>query len=74
MYGICLWKNEYLLAGFRDKTIKIIDLNKGIIIKNLKGHKEAIYTIKKIEHPIYGECLISQGWAGDGIKLWKNNI
>ena len=30
---------------------------------------EKIITIKKIIHPIYGECLLSQGLRNNQIKL-----
>ena len=68
--GICLWNNEYLFVGCEDKTIKLINLNKSLIIKNLNGHKKSIINIKKIIHPKYGECLISQASDSDNIKLW----
>ena len=71
LFCICLWNNEYLFVGCEDNTIKLIDLNKGII-KQFKGHKDYVLTIKKIIHPKYGECLISQGLEKDGIKLWIN--
>ena len=72
IYDICLWNNEYLLVGCTDKIIKIIELKKGEVIKNLKGHNKGVITIKKIIHPKYGECFISQGYMNDGIKLWVN--
>jgi len=70
--GICLWNNDYVLVGCHDKKIKIIDLNKKIIIKDLNGHNDEVLTIKKINHPQYGECLISQGYKDDGIRIWIN--
>ena len=69
---ICMWNNEYILAACDDKTIKIIQLDNGIIIKELKGHKNYVISIKQIIHPIYGQCLISQGFFKDNIKLWTN--
>jgi hypothetical protein len=69
---ICLWNNEYILAACDDKTIKIIQLDNGIIIKELKGHKNYVISIKQIIHPKYGQCLISQGFFKDNIKLWAN--
>ena len=67
--GLCLWNNEYLFVGCYDKTIKLIELNNGKIIKNLSHHNNRVLTIKKIYHPEYGECLISQG-LDKKIKLW----
>ena len=68
---ICLWNDDYLFIGCSDKTIKLIDLNKAKIIKEFEGHKNNVVTVKKIYHPQYGECLISQGANNDPIFLWK---
>ena len=70
--GICLWNDEYIFIGSQDKTIKLVEIKNGKIIKNLNGHTECLICIKKIIHPIYGECLISQGRRYDQIKLWIN--
>ena len=70
--GICLWNNDYVLAGCNDKKIKIIDLNKKKIIKDLNGHNNDVLTLTKINHLRYGECLISQGYKDDGIRIWIN--
>jgi len=61
LYGICLWNNRYLFTGCGDNYIKLIDLNSGKIIKEFKNHKIYSVTIKKLIHPIYGECLLSKG-------------
>ena len=58
LYGICLWNNRYLFTGCGDNYIKLIDLNSGKIIKEFKNHKFYSVNIKKLIHPIYGECLI----------------
>ena len=71
-YGICLWNYEYLFVGSNDKTIKLIKIKEGKIIKNFNEHIGTVKTIKKIKHPKYGECLISLGEDGK-IKLWANN-
>ena len=70
LVGICFWNNEYIFVGCDDKTIKLINVKEGIIIKNLNGHNNCAVTIKKIYHPKYGKCLISQGSDFDSIKLW----
>ena len=67
---ICLWYDEYYFIGCRDKTIKLINLEKKVIEKNLKGHDDRVVTIKNITHPIYGNCLISQNLEFGKIKLW----
>ena len=58
IYSLCLWNSGYLFGACEDKTIKLIDLKDGLVIKELKFNIEnMICTIKKIIHPIYGECL-----------------
>ena len=68
--GICLWNEKYLFVACNDNTIKLIILSNGDIIKKLKGHEDKVCSIKKIIHPQYGECLISQGYKKDQIKIW----
>jgi len=70
LYGICLWNNEYLFVGCGDNYIKLVDLNSGNIIKELKSHKIYCITIKKLIHPFFGECLVSKGLFNDQIILW----
>ena len=72
--GICLYNSDYLFVGCDDKTIKIIELKTKLIIKSLNGHNNKVLAIKKIMHPHYGECLISQGYENDQIKIWTNFI
>ena len=72
LYGICLWNNDYLFVGCKDNSIKLIELKNGNIVKNLSGHNSEVITIKKIIHPKYGECIISQGRGKDHLKLWIN--
>ena len=72
IYGMCLWNNYNLFVGCNDRKIKLINLKNELIMKCLEGHNNDILTIKKIIHPKYGECLISQGLGNDQIKLWKN--
>ena len=70
IFGICLWNKKYLFAGCNNSEIKLIDLEKKTIIKKLNGHKKVITCIKKIIHPKFGECLISQAYKNDQLKLW----
>ena len=71
--GMCLWNDNYLFVGCEDQTIKLIELNNGIVVKDYKGHNNEVVTIKKILHPQYGECLLSQGWEEDQIRIWILN-
>ena len=69
--GICLWNNNYLFVGCADNTIKLVEFNKNIIINSLEGHNSKVLTFKKIIHPQYGECLLSQGYKNDKIIIWR---
>ena len=69
---ICLWNKEYIFIGCDDKTIKLVKIDNGTIIKELEGHKNYVISLKQIIHPKYGQCLISQGLFSDNIKLWIN--
>ena len=68
--GLCLWNSNYLFVGSTDNTIKLVEIKNGIIIKSLTGYNNEVCTIKKIIHPTFGECIITQGWENDQIKLW----
>ena len=66
--GICLWNENYLFVGCSDKKIKLINFNRARIFNELSGHNFDVLTIKKIIHPVYGECLLTNS---DEIKLWS---
>ena len=68
--GLCLWNSNYLFVGCTDNTIKLVEIKNGLIIKSLTGYNNEVCTIKKIVHPNFGECIITQGWENDQIKLW----
>ena len=70
IFGVCLWDENYALVACKLKKIKLINLSKGIIENVLDGHNSGIFTIKKIIHPYLGECILSQGYENDQIKLW----
>ena len=71
LVSMCLWNENYLFVGCGDKNIKLIEINKGKTIKKLDGHENSVTTLKKIKHPNYGDCLISQGYENNQIKLWS---
>ena len=68
--GICLWDENYLFFGCSDNNIRLLDLNKLKIVNILKGHENEIETVKKINHPKYGEVLLSQSARDLQIKMW----
>ena len=67
--GICLWNDRYLFASGNDNQVKLFDLEEGLLIQSFKGHTSTVCTIEKINHPLYGECMLSQALEGK-IKLW----
>ena len=73
LYGICLWNNDFIIVGCKDKIVRLVNIKEGKIIKLLASNNfVSEKTIIKINHPYYGECLISQGFLYDNIKLWIN--
>ena len=75
IFTICLWEDKYLFITCYEGILKILNLENEIFIKkkNLRIHKyKSLTSIKKIFHPEYGECLISQGSETNQIKLWGN--
>ena len=69
LYGIFLLNNDNLCFGHK-KNIKIINLKSKKISTLNHSHDKEVIAINKINHPIYGECLVSQGDQQDKIKLW----
>ena len=74
IFGICLWNDKYLFVGCGDRSIKLINLINGRVIKHFYKHFREVLTIKKFYHPKYGECLISHGNGCDSIKLWAKPL
>ena len=70
--GLCFIQEDYIFVACEDKTIKLIEINEGKILTSLKGHNKEVITIKKIFHPKFGDCLISQGFDDSPIILWIN--
>ena len=58
--------------GCTDKTVRLINLKTGNVEQSLLGHNGKIITLKKLDLPKYGECLMTQALKNDGIKLWIN--
>ena len=77
-YGICLWNDEYLFVGI-NKKIVLVNINTyNVIMKfeyKIKNtcivHYNDIIAIKKINHPKFGECLLSKAKDENKIQLWK---
>jgi len=69
------WNNKYIIVTeLNNNLIKIIDLEKNEVIRDIRtNHIDSVKSIKKIYHPIYGECLLSAG-RDKTIKLWNVEI
>ena len=72
--GLCLWSDNYIFVGCEDKTIKLVDIKNEEVVNNLIGNNGAVLNIRKIKHPKYGDCLISQGFKNNQIKLWIKKV
>ena len=70
--NIIQWNNKYsIVADYDNKSFKIIDFEKGQVVKDIKGeHTDKVPCVKKIYHPLYGESLLSAG-QDNTIKLWS---
>ena len=69
------WNNKYIIVTeLNNNLIKIIDLEKNEVIRDIRtNHIDSVKSIKKILHPIFGECLLSAG-RDKTIKLWNVEI
>ena len=68
---IIQWNNKYIIvADYKNKCFKIINIENEIIKDMEKQHTDSVKCIKKVYHPKYGESLLSA--SGDQtIKLWS---
>ena len=69
---ICIWDENNIIVGIKNKGIKIIKLNNGKIINIINEKNNIIYSAKAINHPKYGKSLITQGIFCEQIRLWIN--
>ena len=78
--NICLlthiinWNNKYIIVtDYDNKSFKIIDLEELKVMSIIAGqHNQEVICIKKINHPIFGESLLTAG-EDNIIKLWAIN-
>ena len=64
------WNNKYIIAtDINSRSFKIIEIENNSIYDIKNDNKHKLYCIKKVNHPIYGESLLSV--TNDKvIKLW----
>ena len=72
LYGLCLWNDDNIIVGCENYSIIILDINTEKIIRELVKHNNSVLTVKIINHPKFGKCLLTQGYSYDEIKLWIN--
>ena len=64
------WNKKYIIvADFNNKSFKIIDIDNGTIYNINTEHIDGLKCVKKVNHPIYGESLLTSG-KDKTIKLW----
>ena len=64
------WNKKYIIvADFNNKSFKIIDIDNGTIYSINTEHIDRLKCVKKVNHPIYGESLLTAG-EDKTIKLW----
>ena len=73
LVGFCFWNENYIFTGGKNKILKLVDINKGQLIKEFKEHKRIICSMKTIEHSSFGKILITHG-LDNKIKLWTIKI
>ena len=54
---ICIWNSDYLIGACESYSVKIIDFKNRNIPQTLCGFENSL-DVKKIIHPVYGECLL----------------
>ena len=64
------WNKKYIIvADYNNKSFKIIDIDNNSIYNINPEHKDKLICVKKINHPKYGESLLSAA-SDKTIKLW----
>ena len=68
--NIIIWNSQYLIAAdYNNMIFKIINMDNNSISDMKTNHKDKLICIKKINHPIFGQALLSSSFDGT-IKLW----
>ena len=72
LYGLLFWNERYLLVNDdTKKAIKVIDIKKNKVVSQINNlHNASVRCLKRINHPEYGECLLTGG-DDQKIKLWN---
>ncbi len=65
---ICIWNNDYLIGACQQYGLKIFDFKNKNVPQTISGFGDSD-DVKKIIHPIYGECLIYLTSRGTNVYL-----
>ena len=73
LFGICLINEKNIFIGCENGSVKYVDIENGNIIKNLSIFNKKVLIVKKIIHPEYGHCFLSQNRENNNniIIFWK---
>ena len=73
LFGIFLINERNIYIGCEDGSIKSVDMENGNIVKNIILFNKDILIVKKIIHPKYGQCFLSQNRENNNnnIIFWK---
>ena len=74
LYGLILWNENYIIVNDdNNKSLIVIDIKSQCVVSSTYNeHNDSVRCIKRIQHKIYGECLITGG-DDHFIKLFKSN-
>ena len=72
-YDIINWYDKYIIVGEKfNSSIIIIDLLQQKVITVIKNKNNSfVISLKKIRHPLFGECLLSSD-LDNNISLWTH--
>ena len=65
---ICIWNNDYLIGACHQYGLKIFDFKNKNIPQTISEFGDSS-DVKKIIHPIYGECLVNLTSHGTNVYL-----
>lgn len=54
---ICIWNSDYLIGACEENGLKIFDFKNENIPQTMSGFGKS-RDVKKIMHPVYGDCLL----------------
>ena len=68
--GFVIINNKYLISGCQDKNIKVFDIEKKYMLKNINKHTSTVVGIKSVKDKNGNDFIASYGCDGN-IYLWS---